>query len=61
MPIYMVTVDGHESPRLVKAMTGAGARNFVAKEIVTATQIDAEKAFELGCEGVKLEDATTES
>lgn len=55
MPLYLVTVDNKK--RVIKASTSAGARNHVLKNLATVKQIDAEEAFDLAEEGVKVETA----
>lgn len=59
MPLYQLSVANVEGTRVVRASTIAGARNHIAKEIITAESLDAEAALKLD-PSLKIEDATTE-
>lgn len=60
MPLYEVKIAGQEKPRLIKASTPGGARNFATKSGVTVAHADAERAYALAADGVVLEDAGAE-
>lgn len=47
MPLYSVSTKNVDGIRIVKASTIAGARNHVAKDIVTAELLEAEAALAL--------------
>jgi hypothetical protein len=61
VPVYSVKIKGQETVRVVKAMTIAGARNHVLKDMAEAKMLDAETAFELFGKGIKMENATAEA
>lgn len=58
--IYEVTVQGTQTPRLVRAGTQAQAIKHVADPMFTATPVSVERGMELAQKGIKVEIAGAE-
>lgn len=65
MPSYKVTVQPSEeattTTRLVEAKSPAQAIQFVAKDTIKAEKISTKEAYELGKQGIEMEDATADT
>lgn len=63
MPSYKVTVQPTEeattTTRLVEAKSPAQAIQVVAKDTIKAEKISTKEAYELGKQGIEMEDATS--